>query len=300
MKRVKKGRPCEICGRDRWCGYSEDGTKAVCMRVESEHPTKNRGWLHILEDVPSARPTPSPRPLIHSHELAPRERLHEVYTALLDRLSLSDAHRANLLSRGLSESDIASHGFKSAPRSTPDLPGLDLRGVPGFYRERGGWQLVSYGSGFYVPVRDSRGSLRGFQVRKDVGSPRYLWLSSASKPEGASSGAPLHFTGQVSGRLLITEGALKADCISSRLNVPVLGLPGVSGFPKGFGRKLRRLFPALSKIYLCFDSDFKTNEHVGRALFTLLAELRAALYSPSVLTWDTGKGFDDYLVRQAA
>jgi hypothetical protein len=299
MRRVSKKHPCQICGRPTWCGLSEDGSLALCMRVESGRPTKNRGWLHVLEERPERYSEPA-RPVVHSHEPAPPRRLHAVYSALLDRLTLSEAHRANLRERGLSDFDIQSLSFKSAPADAPDLSDFDLRGVPGFYRERGRWRLVSYGPGFYVPVRDSRGSLRGFQLRRDSGEPRYLWLSSASKPEGASSGAPIHFTGPVSDRLLITEGALKADVIASRLGLPVLGLPGVNTWPQGFGRKLRKTFPALSKIYLCFDSDFKTNPNVSRALFSLLAELRAALYSPSVLTWDEAKGFDDYLTRKAA
>lgn len=46
--RVTRRNPCVICSHDSWCGVSPDGRQAICMRVESDHPTKNGGWLHNL------------------------------------------------------------------------------------------------------------------------------------------------------------------------------------------------------------------------------------------------------------
>ena len=50
MKRVTRENPCAICGRPDWCGCSDDGCVAVCMREQSSRPTKNGGWLHRLKD----------------------------------------------------------------------------------------------------------------------------------------------------------------------------------------------------------------------------------------------------------
>lgn len=50
-QRVNKKRPCRICSRTDWCGYSDNAV--ICMRVESDHPTNNGGWLH-REIVPRA------------------------------------------------------------------------------------------------------------------------------------------------------------------------------------------------------------------------------------------------------
>src|SRR5262249_59337763 len=50
LVRVKRGRPCPICDKTDWCSVSEDGTKAICMRVPSERETRNGGYLHILEE----------------------------------------------------------------------------------------------------------------------------------------------------------------------------------------------------------------------------------------------------------
>ena len=44
--RVTRARPCAICGKPDWCTYSGDGRVAACMRVESEKPLRNGGWLH--------------------------------------------------------------------------------------------------------------------------------------------------------------------------------------------------------------------------------------------------------------
>ncbi|MCH8852695.1 MAG: toprim domain-containing protein [Planctomycetes bacterium] len=53
---MTKARPCKVCERDDWCGFSDDGSVAVCMRTESEKPTRNGGWLHRLREGSDFRP----------------------------------------------------------------------------------------------------------------------------------------------------------------------------------------------------------------------------------------------------
>ncbi|MBM4019812.1 MAG: hypothetical protein FJ288_16075 [Planctomycetes bacterium] len=55
--RVTRREPCRICGRGDWCGVSEDRTVAICMRVKSDRPVRNGGWLHR-----TAAAVPPPRP----------------------------------------------------------------------------------------------------------------------------------------------------------------------------------------------------------------------------------------------
>jgi len=50
--RVNRKHPCCICDRTDWCGTSPDGTLACCMRVKSDRPTKNGGWLHRIINAP--------------------------------------------------------------------------------------------------------------------------------------------------------------------------------------------------------------------------------------------------------
>lgn len=59
--RVNRKRPCGICGKPDWCGYSENAS--ICMRVESDKPTHNSGWLH--SDAPS-RPIHFQKPVERS------------------------------------------------------------------------------------------------------------------------------------------------------------------------------------------------------------------------------------------
>ncbi len=59
--RVSRASPCPICRRPDWCGVAADGSAAICMRVESERPARNGGWLHRLEEAPFRMPPPPPR-----------------------------------------------------------------------------------------------------------------------------------------------------------------------------------------------------------------------------------------------
>lgn len=63
--RVSKHQPCEICGKDSWCGFTT-GPKpaACCMRTPSATHARNGGWIHRLDSSiprPAAQP-PKPTP----------------------------------------------------------------------------------------------------------------------------------------------------------------------------------------------------------------------------------------------
>jgi len=62
--RVSRHRPCPICEKSDWCGISADGEVVCCMRVRSDRPTRNGGWLHRLSAVtmPTRSPEYVPRP----------------------------------------------------------------------------------------------------------------------------------------------------------------------------------------------------------------------------------------------
>jgi hypothetical protein len=67
LQRVSAKKPCPICKKMDWCGFSADGVWAVCMRVQSDKPTRNGGFLHRLKDAPPppmrrvAPPPPRPK-----------------------------------------------------------------------------------------------------------------------------------------------------------------------------------------------------------------------------------------------
>jgi len=56
--RVSKKRPCPVCKKNDWCGVTADGVFACCMRVKTDRPVKNGGWLHRLT---GSAPRPIPR-----------------------------------------------------------------------------------------------------------------------------------------------------------------------------------------------------------------------------------------------
>lgn len=59
--RVTRTHPCPVCQKPDWCGVSADGNVAHCMRVQSDKPIENGGWLHALkEPLPKFIPREKP------------------------------------------------------------------------------------------------------------------------------------------------------------------------------------------------------------------------------------------------
>jgi hypothetical protein len=76
MKRVSKSNPCPACGKPDWCLVAEDGSAAICARIEQGSVKKcgDAGWLHIFrENVPNV-------PNVH-RSLANKQKLVQIVTA---------------------------------------------------------------------------------------------------------------------------------------------------------------------------------------------------------------------------
>jgi hypothetical protein len=301
---------CPVCGKKDNCAVSDDRRRAFCRRVRSDKPGRG-GWTHILaENFPAGgKIQHAPQPQQEQAKRASADHIAGVLTTLLRRhLTLGERHRVALLARGLSEGEIERNGYRSAP--TPDegdriargLSDFGLDGVPGFHQDGGEWRMRDFGDGIFVPIRDAQMLVVGCQIRRDEGSPRYIWFSSAGKPRGTSSGAPVHFARPCllhgSSEVLITEGALKADICAHFLNQPVIAAAGVSCFGADFAANLKAKFPNLETAYLAFDADFQHNDGVKESLFRLADELQAAGLRAQVRAWPArmGKGIDDYLL----
>lgn len=56
-ERVTHKQPCKICGKPDWCTRSELGD--CCMRVETDRPMHNGGWLHKSGETVSKIPQKS-------------------------------------------------------------------------------------------------------------------------------------------------------------------------------------------------------------------------------------------------
>ncbi len=317
LVRVSRRAPCPACGRFDWCSITSDGALALCMRIVagSLKTARNGAYVHRLIETSSAPQRPYQKqsaPTVETVQRIPPEQLHVVYLTLLrEQLVLAESHRASLRARGLSDAAIECADYRSTPTETfakyvarALAKEFDLRGVPGFYRDASGTsQMMSFGAGFYVPVRDHRGLICGLQIRRDEGTPKYLWLSSANRTDGCSSRSPVHFASahllRETEEVTITEGALKGEIVSHLLNAPVIAAAGVSNFGQGFADTLKIKFPKLRRVALAFDADVWTNRHVFAALDRLAAELEAARFSVRVRTWPREfKGFDDFLVAE--
>lgn len=46
--RVNSKNPCPVCKKSDWCGYTPQGV-VCCMRIQSNKPAKNGGWIHSAD-----------------------------------------------------------------------------------------------------------------------------------------------------------------------------------------------------------------------------------------------------------
>jgi len=303
FSRVRKSAPCPVCGKSDWCGASaskeENQTLAICMRVESKHPTRNGGWLHVLGESEIREPIRwSPPVKVQGCTRLNDAALDIAYTKFLGRLSLSRKHLASLLARGMSGEEIRSRGYRSAPISSPSLP--DMSGVPGFYKAyNGNWRMVST-KGLLIPVRDKSARIVGLQVRHDdtnTDGAKYRWFSSNGYHTGTTSSAHVHVSQPIHraprpGLVWITEGPIKADISAERLGITVFGVPGVSTWRAA----LSLLDSSITHVVVAYDQDMYENPAVKHNARALCNALTATGRAVAVAIWYGAKGLDDALV----
>lgn len=313
-REVSRAEPCPICGKPDWCRMND--TWIVCRRVDNGqgiHRIDKAGadyWLYrrdgtvgpvavdSLPDIQQIEP-----------ERADDKTLYMVYTSLLRMLTLSDAHRANLRRRGLSDEEISKRRYRTLPvqsRSRIAKRLLDkysaetLLKVPGFYiKEEDGrrWLTLAGTPGILIPVRNTKGEIIGLKIRADDpgNGPKYTWLSS-SYHDGPGPSNRVHvpvFTGETA-EIRITEGELKADIATALTGILTVSIPGVSSW--------RQALPILEEygaktVKLAFDADAVENLNVARALGLTTNALLDKGYNLELETWDIkdGKGIDDLL-----
>jgi hypothetical protein len=324
QSKFKKGKVlCPVCHRTHgWhCSVTEDEGLALCNYVWSDKKAKDGRYIHVLkpDDFREQRQSAVSAPPIREcgnaeSQKAEIERCDAVYRYLLDRcLLLTPEHGDGLLEkRALPDVVIAAKLYASTPSENQAAEicaelseRFDLTGVPGFYRGDDNEWRMNVRQGLFIPVRDSQGRITACQIRCDEGEIRYLWFSSNELRDGASSGAPAHFSKpdlvQHTGLAFITEGALKADILAEYEQSAVVGLAGVSTFnPETIGDQLQEALPDLRKTAIVFDADWREKKEVKKALFRLVDALRQKSLAVEVRTWDAslGKGYDDFLINR--
>ena len=54
LDRFSKKRPCRICGKPTYCGFSKDEGTSICMRISagSRGLSRNGGNIHVHSEIP--------------------------------------------------------------------------------------------------------------------------------------------------------------------------------------------------------------------------------------------------------
>lgn len=215
--------------------------------------------------------------------------------------------------------DLAAHlrlllnqNFPAFVRENPH----GMRHVPGFWIDETGevnlWQISKYAQPLLlIPYRNPAGKIQACQIRLSgnlkSNKNRYMWLS-LPKTNSASSGTPLHFADWKSfGRkeffnkpILITEGALKADVVTTLR-------PEYFPVANGGVSCAHDLIVSISRgkmFYVAFDNDYHENPAVVRQIARLLKlrlddnKINGSLAPTKILLWARKeKGIDDALLK---
>jgi len=217
---------------------------------------------------------------IVENPVAPLERRHEVYSAMLELLPLYPLHLEDLLRRGLPEDVIKRNGYKSYPavsvlriKVADQLAGqYDLEGVPGFCinEKSRKWDFAPYPDGYFIPIRNHLGQIQGCQFRvlpydKIKHSGKYTWFSSIGRECGTKASQWLHLAippgTEIGKRVWLTEGALKADIASYFMRVPFVATPGNCSV-ENLVSVLKSL--GIEEVVMAYDADQQINQNVKR------------------------------------
>lgn len=247
------------------------------------------------------------RPILQEIELplTDIDARHETYAALLGKLSLASDHRENLLSRGLTDEQIRTFGYKTMPvvgfsalAKQLQAEGYYLGGVPGFYHTKeGAWTFVQERRGILIPARDQDGKIQGLQIRLDkIKKGKFRWISSIGKQDGCKAEGWTHMIGNPKPTVLLTEGPLKADVIHYITGQTVIAVPGVNSL-KHLKETLEYLqSQGTTKVMTCFDMDYLKNPHVRDGYCNLANILAEVGIEYGTYLWDPQfKGLDDYV-----
>ena len=247
------------------------------------------------------------RPILQEIELplTDIDARHETYAALLGKLSLASDHRENLLSRGLTDEQIRTFGYKTMPvvgfsalAKQLQAEGYYLGGVPGFYHTKdGAWTFVQERRGILIPARDQDGKIQGLQIRLDkIKKGKFRWISSIGKQDGCKAEGWTHMIGNPMPTVLLTEGPLKADVIHYITGQTVIAVPGVNSL-KHLKETLEYLqSQGTTKVMTCFDMDYLKNPHVRDGYYNLANILAEVGIEYGTYLWDPQfKGLDDYV-----
>ena len=297
FKRVSKKRPCRICGKPTYCGFSRDEGTSICMRISagSRGLSRNGGNIHVHPEIPFITIQPKIKNAnSQSISLAPLEIRDAVFREFI-RLSPASNYMelvtgpGGLLSRGIEDLATSYGALPRTKRERATLAGIlndyvsarfpayaqshsgaGVVGVPGFWQELSGvvhiWKPRNYDMPLLlIPYKDANGLIQACQIRlhaNDI-SPdekRYCWLSSPQERHGTSSGTPIHFT-FVKQKLPPGETVLITEGALKADTVvrfrPNASVIATSGVTCSHSELVKAARPYTALI--AFDADYRTN-----------------------------------------
>lgn len=245
-------------------------------------------------------------------DLAPVAVRHHTYSEMLKILHLSEVHRMNLSKRGVFAETIEKKLYRDTPCYKAECStivkqllalGCVLDGVPGFYKDDGGYHLATSPTGMLFPVRGTgqENRIQSLQIRRDVipeNGRKFITLSSSRYTGGSASSSFLHFSGNgcPNKEVFLTEGPLKADIANQFTGKSFLALTGVGSvqFLEYHLQALKKRYD-LQRVWIALDMDYKVNDGVKKALMKIEKICQEGGFEVCVCNWDSKyKGIDDY------
>lgn len=294
--------------------------------------------------------------------------IDKVYRAFLSLCPLNSQHEKELSEkRKYTAEEIKLHMFRSVPTAQQWVniynklhgAGYPLERVPGFSQQfvpdtmehpfpdhlverdeelKGVWiygPSTLDGTSYFIPVTDEFGRITRLRVRKNEGSPKYVWFSSMHnigveknplrlRRNGVTSGAPVnvvvppkiavswkpgdHITDMIKVHtVLVTEGEHKSAISSKLLEITVIGVAGVGNY-----RELLQMIKkwGIKKFIIAYDMDtlqkeddsikaVKKQQNLFQTLKDFSLEVMKLNVDCYLWSWDMkdGKGLDDLLLR---
>ncbi|MFY7883467.1 MAG: hypothetical protein ACOVOV_01340 [Dolichospermum sp.] len=296
-----KRNPCPICQKDHGCKISD--SLILCLRGDRSFNVPGWKWVKEARNgmggvfVPDSNETSTfDREEWQRNQAQKREAERKRKSSslseeqrdanakkLLKQLGLATRHKADLIRRGLTESQIEEIGFKTVERGqrlilpiSPDFPGANSKG-----------DQLKNADGYLVPLFNEFSQIIGFQIAADDRSrAKYLWLSQDSDFR-LSSGEPPLTVRLVNGDrdVRLCEGTLKPQIASYRHNKSFIGAAGgnFSASPKQLKRYLDSINP--ERVILCPDAGIGTNRHVRQRDLATIELVKSLGYQVLIEWW---------------
>jgi hypothetical protein len=303
-----RSRPCPHCGAKKRCQVGDDDGAEMCFGgpfMGSLGPYDSKLGTFYLKPG-QGRTTGSVEAAAAPRQALSADSLHAAYFALLSHLGLSDQHKANLSTKGLSDECMLTMGLKSLERDRRHVAQRVAeafpfwRDVPGLYEDESGRPMLAGSPGVLIPCYDLGGKITGLHIRKDDETGgKFSWFSSSHKLGGVGSGSHFSFYSggqQNPNKVRICEGEIKSFIASVRTLTPTISAPGVDHFSD------TRLIDWLFKlccltVVIAPDADFRKNKQVFAAVRKAIVCLQTAGFKVEVEVWDESrKGLDDALL----